>query len=50
MPSCRLNLVLRRPELFHEDLENEFRADFSVISKKAQNIHLGTIECPLRMA
>ena len=26
MLPCRLGLVLRRPELFHEDLENEFRA------------------------
>ncbi len=26
MSSCRLSLALRRPELFHEDLENEFRA------------------------
>ena len=30
MPSCRLSLVLRRPELFHEDLENEFRASIFV--------------------
>ena len=36
MPSCRLSLVLRRPELFHEDLENEFRA--SIFAFMAANV------------